>query len=95
MKFETSADLGTIVQDQTATFRLISDILKIISLLMAAITIFTITYIDLVDKRRQIGIERAIFRQEYRLALGARLSQAAAAHQEESLASAAPGGCGG
>jgi putative ABC transport system permease protein len=27
---------------------------------MAAITIFTITYIDLVNKRRQIGIERAI-----------------------------------
>lgn len=27
---------------------------------MAAITIFTITYIDLVHKRRQIGVERAI-----------------------------------
>jgi putative ABC transport system permease protein len=60
MKFLTSADLGTTVEDQVATFRLISDILKIISLLMAAITIFTITYIDLVNKRRQIGIERAI-----------------------------------
>ena len=60
VKFETSAELGSIVQDQTATFRLISNILKIISLLMAAITIFTITYIDLVNKRRQIGIERAI-----------------------------------
>jgi len=60
MKFQTSADLGTVVQDQTATFRLISDILKIVSLLMAAITIFTITYIDLVNKRRQVGIERAI-----------------------------------
>lgn len=60
MKFETSADLGAAVQDQTASYRLISDILKVISLLMAAITIFTITYIDLVNKRRQIGIERAI-----------------------------------
>ncbi len=60
MKFETSADLGSTVQDQTATFRLISNILKVVSLLMAAITIFTITYIDLVNKRRQIGIERAI-----------------------------------
>jgi putative ABC transport system permease protein len=60
MKFLTSADLGATVEDQVATFRLISDILKIISLLMAAITIFTITYIDLVNKRRQIGIERAI-----------------------------------
>lgn len=60
MKFLTSADLGTTVADQTATFRLISNILKGVSLLMAAVTIFTITYIDLVSKRRQIGIERAI-----------------------------------
>jgi putative ABC transport system permease protein len=58
--FQTSADLGSTVQDQTATFRLISNILKIVSLLTAAITIFTITYIDVVNKRRQIGIERAI-----------------------------------
>jgi putative ABC transport system permease protein len=60
MKFNTSADLGATVEDQVATFNLISDILKIISLAMAAITIFIITYIDLVNKRRQIGIERAI-----------------------------------
>lgn len=60
MNFQTSADLGAAVQDQTAAFRLISNILKIVSLLTAAITIFTITYIDLVSKRRQIGIERAI-----------------------------------
>lgn len=60
MKFQTSADLGAAVQDQTASYNLISDILKFISLVMAAITIFTITYIDLVSKRRQIGIERAI-----------------------------------
>lgn len=60
MRFETSADLGAAVQDQTATYQLISDILAFISLVMAAITIFTITYIDLVSKRRQIGIERAI-----------------------------------
>lgn len=60
MRFLTSADLGTTVQDQTAAFRLISDILKVVSLLMAAVTIFTITYVDLVGKRRQIGVERAI-----------------------------------
>ncbi|HUJ05212.1 MAG TPA: ABC transporter permease [Streptosporangiaceae bacterium] len=56
----TSTDLGAAVQDQVATYRLISDILKVISLLMAAITIFTITYIDVVHRRRQIGVERAI-----------------------------------
>ena len=60
MKFQTSADIGAAVQDQTASYQLISDILKFISLVMAAVTIFTITYIDLVSKRRQIGIERAI-----------------------------------
>jgi putative ABC transport system permease protein len=60
MKFDTSEDLGATVADQVATFNLISDILKIISLAMAAITIFIVTYIDLVNKRRQIGIERAI-----------------------------------
>jgi putative ABC transport system permease protein len=60
MTFQTSADLGAAVQVQTATYRLISNILKIVSLLTAALTIFVITYIDLVNKRRQIGIERAI-----------------------------------
>lgn len=60
LKFQTSADLGAAVQDQTASYQLISDILKVISLVMAAVTIFTITYVDLVGKRRQIGIERAI-----------------------------------
>jgi ABC-type antimicrobial peptide transport system permease subunit len=54
------ADLGAATADQTASYRLISDILKVISLIVAAIAIFTSTYIDLVSKRRQIGIERAI-----------------------------------
>jgi ABC-type lipoprotein release transport system permease subunit len=60
MKFLTSADLGAAVQVQTATYLLISNLLKIISLLMAAATIITITYVDLASKRRQTGIERAI-----------------------------------
>jgi putative ABC transport system permease protein len=60
MKFQTSADLGAAVEDQTASYKLISSILALISLAMAAVTIFTITYIDLVGKRRQIGVERAI-----------------------------------
>lgn len=60
MRSLTSTELGATVQDQVATYRLISNILKVISLLMAAITIFTITYIDVVHRRRQIGVERAI-----------------------------------
>lgn len=59
-QFNTSADIATTVQDQTQTFRLISKILKLVSLIMAAITIFIVTYVDLVNKRKQIGIERAI-----------------------------------
>ena len=60
MTFETSADLGATVEDQVATFTLISDILKVVSLLTAAITIFMVTYVDLISRRRQIGVERAI-----------------------------------
>ena len=60
VRFETSMALSADVQDQIATFRLINNILKVVSLLVAAITIFIITYVDLVNKRRQIGIERAI-----------------------------------
>lgn len=50
---------GTI-HDQTAGFTLISNILGLVSALVAAITIFIVTYIDLVNRRKQIGIERAI-----------------------------------
>jgi len=60
VQFETSATLSSAVQDQIATFNLISNILKVVSLLVAAITVFIVTYVDLVNKRRQIGIERAI-----------------------------------
>jgi putative ABC transport system permease protein len=60
VQFETSATLASASQDQIATFNLISNILKVVSLLVAAITVFIVTYVDLVNKRRQIGIERAI-----------------------------------
>jgi putative ABC transport system permease protein len=60
VNFETSAALSGAVQDQIATFNLIDRILKVVSLLFAAIVIFIITYVDLVNKRRQIGIQRAI-----------------------------------
>lgn len=60
VKFVTSDTLASAVKDQVDTFNIINNILKVISLLVAAITIFIITYVDLVNKRRQIGIERAI-----------------------------------
>lgn len=34
--------------------------MRALSLLVAAITVFIITYVDLLNRRRQIGIERAI-----------------------------------
>ena len=35
-------------------------ILNVVSLLVAAIAVFIVTYVDLVNRRRTIGIERAI-----------------------------------
>jgi putative ABC transport system permease protein len=42
------------------TFNLINNILRAITLFVALITVFIVTYVDLVNRRRQIGIERAI-----------------------------------
>lgn len=55
-----SSQLEGTIHDQTAGFKLISNILGLVSALVAAITIFIVTYIDLVNRRKQIGIERAI-----------------------------------
>jgi len=60
IKYQTSDDLAGSVRDQLKTFDLINQILKIISLIVAAITVFIVTYVDLINKRKQIGIERAI-----------------------------------
>jgi putative ABC transport system permease protein len=60
IKYQTSDDLAGSVKDQIKTFDLINQILKIISLVVAAITVFIVTYVDLINKRKQIGIERAI-----------------------------------
>lgn len=53
-------ELAGSVESMTVSFTMIASILRIIALLVAAITIFIITYVDLVNKRRQIGIQRAI-----------------------------------
>lgn len=60
IKYQTSDDLAGSVKDQLKTFDLINRILKIISLIVASITVFIVTYVDLINKRKQIGIERAI-----------------------------------
>ncbi len=60
VEFQTPEQLASAIQDQIDTFDLINQIMQVISLLVAAITVFIITYVDLTNRRRQIGIERAI-----------------------------------
>lgn len=56
----TWEDLAGALDEQVASFRLIGRILGAVSLFVAAITVFIVTYVDLAAKRRTIGIERAI-----------------------------------
>jgi putative ABC transport system permease protein len=44
----------------TDSFNVINTILNVVNLLVAAITVFIVTYIDVTNRRRQIGIQRAI-----------------------------------
>jgi len=44
----------------TTSFNLINDILEVVNALVAGITIFIVTYVDVINRRRQIGILRAI-----------------------------------
>ncbi|HUV52957.1 MAG TPA: ABC transporter permease [Dehalococcoidia bacterium] len=50
------------VKNLTRIYKLgkVEVILQVVALIVAAITIFIVTYVDLANKRRQIGIERAI-----------------------------------
>lgn len=60
LSFQTWEDsLGTL-KSMTKSFDQIITILRTTALIVAAITIFIVTYVDLANKRRQIGIERAI-----------------------------------
>jgi putative ABC transport system permease protein len=58
--YETWLDLLVVIDSQTQSFDLIKQILRVVSLLVAAVTVSIVTYVDLVGKRRTIGIERAI-----------------------------------
>ena len=58
--YETWLDLRVVIDSQTKSFDLIKQILRVVSLLVAAVTVAIVTYVDLVGKRRTIGIERAI-----------------------------------
>jgi putative ABC transport system permease protein len=60
LKFQTWEDVAGFLRSMTDSFKQIIVILQVIAFIVAAITIFIVTYVDLVNKRRQIGIERAI-----------------------------------
>jgi len=60
LKFQTWEDALGVLKSMTKSFDQIIVILRTTALIVAAITIFIVTYVDLVNKRRQIGIERAI-----------------------------------
>lgn len=60
LEFQTWESAEGMLKSMTDSFKQIIVILRVIALIVAAITIFIVTYVDLVNKRRQIGIERAI-----------------------------------
>jgi putative ABC transport system permease protein len=60
LKYQTWEDALGALRSMTRSFDQIIVILRTTALIVAAITIFIVTYVDLVNKRRQIGIERAI-----------------------------------
>ena len=60
LEFRTWQERSGYVRGFTDTLTTVNRILRIVALLVAAVTIFIVTYVDLVSKRRQIGIERAI-----------------------------------
>jgi putative ABC transport system permease protein len=60
LKFQTWEDTAGIVRSMTDSFNIIQRILYVVNLLVAGITIFIVVYVDIVNRRRQIGIQRAI-----------------------------------
>jgi putative ABC transport system permease protein len=57
---QTYMDLITAIKPVLDAFKLVAIIVSVISVLVAAITIFVMIYINAVSKRRQIGILKAI-----------------------------------
>lgn len=60
LRYQTTEELSGAIQDQIDSFALVDSIMRVISLAVAAITVFILTYVELTNRRRQIGIERAI-----------------------------------
>lgn len=60
LTYESWTVLDAAIADLTKSFDVVGRILGAVSLAVAVIVVFIVTYIDLVSKRRTIGIQRAI-----------------------------------
>jgi len=60
LQFRTWQERAGFVRGFTDTLKVVNRILGFAAILVAAVTIFIVTYVDLINKKRQIGIERAI-----------------------------------
>ena len=53
-------DGATVMDTITGSFQSLNAIMLIVGIIIAAVTIFIVIYVDIINKRRQIGIQRAI-----------------------------------
>jgi len=60
LDFQTWQQTAGLVQSMSESFTLINQILNVVNYLVAGITVFIVTYVDVINRRRQIGIQRAI-----------------------------------
>jgi putative ABC transport system permease protein len=60
VQYQMWSEQAGIIRAQVQSFNLVNNLLSVVALTVGAITIVIITYVDIVNKRRQIGIERAI-----------------------------------
>lgn len=60
IKYQSSEVMAGGINEQVNAFNIVLDILKVFSLIVAAITVFIVTYVELMNKRKQVGIQRAI-----------------------------------
>jgi ABC-type lipoprotein release transport system permease subunit len=60
LAFQTWDETAGLVESMTESFTLINQILNVVNYLIAGITVFIVTYVDVINRRRQICIQRAI-----------------------------------
>ena len=60
LEFKTWDETAGLMKSMTDSFFIINQILSVVNFLVAGITVFIVTYVDVVNRKRQIGIQRAI-----------------------------------